>query len=489
MQHKNKVRKRDQFKRVINFFEGFVLLAIHVLIFAYVWYAEYIEQLEIPFFRRGDWAVIGIYGLILFLLTHLYGGFQIGYLRLMDVLYSQILSLICANVVAYVQIVLISRHYLSARPLARMTFVQIIAILAWVFICKVIYALLYPPRQMLLVCYDRDPDNMILKMSSRRDKYEICDMADLTVESLDSVCDMVKDYEAVLIYDIPAYERNIILKRCFTESVRTYVTPKISDILLRGSDNIHLFDTPLYLSRNKGLSGEQIIFKRLLDLALCIPVSIILLPMFLVIAILIKAYDGGPVLYKQPRLTTDGKIFDIYKFRSMRIDSEKRGIQLAQKNDERVTPVGKVLRAIHFDEFPQLLNIIKGDMSLVGPRPERPEIAAEYKKIIPEFDFRLKVKAGLTGYAQVYGKYNTTPYDKLKLDLTYIENYSFWLDIKLLFLTFKILFQKENTEGIDADQITAAKTVQDVQPSEMMATEGTGELSEEMQRQTLTSNK
>lgn len=456
---RNKVRKRDQFKRVINFFEGFILLAIHSFIFGYVWYTIYVTQLvqlERPLFR-GNWAVIGVYAAILFLLTNLYGGFRIGYLRLMDVLYSQILALICANVFAYVQVVLISRKYLSAGPLVEMTIVQIIGILIWVMICRLIYTLLYPPRKMLLVCYDRDPDDMIMKMNARRDKYEICDMADLNVEDLDSVCDMVADYEAVLIYDIPAYERNIILKRCFTESVRTYVTPKISDILLRGADNIHLFDTPLYLSRNKGLSGEEIIFKRLLDLVLCIPISIILLPLFFVIAILIKVYDGGPVLYKQPRLTIDGKVFNIYKFRSMRMDSEKEGAQLAKKNDDRVTPVGKVLRAIHFDEFPQLINIIKGDMSLVGPRPERPEIAEQYKQIIPEFDFRLKVKAGLTGYAQVYGKYNTTPYDKLKLDLTYIENYSFWLDIKLLFLTFKILFQKENTEGIDASQITAVK--------------------------------
>ena len=456
----NKVRKRDQFKRVINFFEGFVLLAAHSFIFGYVWYTVYVEQLvrlNTPFWNRGNWAVIGVYAMVLFLLTHLYGGFRIGYLRLMDVLYSQILALVCANVFAYVQIVLISRKYLVATPLAEMTIVQIIAILLWVLICKIIYALLYPPRQMLLVCYDRDPDDMIMKMSSRRDKYEICDLADLNVEDLESVCDMVADYEAVLIYDIPAYERNIILKRCFTESVRTYVTPKISDILLRGSDSIHLFDTPLYLSRNKGLSGEEIIFKRLLDLVLCIPVSILLLPLFLVIALMIKLYDGGPVLYKQPRLTIDGKVFDIYKFRSMKMEAEKEGAQLAKRNDDRVTPIGKVLRAIHFDEFPQLINIIKGDMSLVGPRPERPEIAEQYKQIIPEFDFRLKVKAGLTGYAQVYGKYNTTPYDKLKLDLTYIENYSFWLDIKLLLLTFKILFQKENTEGIEASQITAVK--------------------------------
>lgn len=451
------MKKREKFKRLINFLEGFVILAAHTVLFAFVWYGSYVKQLDIPFFRRGDWAVIGVYALILFLLTHLYGGFKIGYLRLMDVLYSQILSLICANVVAYIQVVLISREYLSSVPILKMTIVQIAIILLWVFICKLIYAALYPPRQMLLVCYDRDPDDMINKMSSRQDKYEICDIADLNEESLESVCDMVTEYEAVLIYDIPAYERNIILKRCFTESVRTYVTPKISDILLRGADNIHLFDTPLYLSRNQGLSADQLMFKRLLDLVVCLPVSVVLMPLFLIISLMIKLYDGGPVLYKQPRLTINGKVFNIYKFRSMRMDSEKEGAQLAKKHDDRVTPIGRVLRALHFDEFPQLINIIKGDMSLVGPRPERPEIAEQYKEVIPEFDFRLKVKAGLTGYAQVYGKYNTTPYDKLKLDLTYIENYTFWLDIKLMFLTFKILFQKENTEGIDANQVTAIK--------------------------------
>ena len=119
--------------------------------------------------------------------------------------------------------------------------------------------------------------------------------------------------------------------------------------------------------------------------------------------------------------------------------------------------MGRIIRRIHFDELPQIFNILKGDMSLVGPRPERPEIAALYSERISEFDYRLKVKAGLTGYAQVYGKYNTTPYDKLKLDLTYIETYSLRLDIKLLMLTFKILFQKENTEGIEAWQRTAGQ--------------------------------
>lgn len=450
------MRKREQFKRLITFFEGFVILAIHTALFAYLWYGFYSKQLEVPFFRRGDWAVIGFYALIVYLITNLYGGFKIGYLRLMDVLYSQLLSLFCSNVIAYLQICMISREYLTPKPLLIMTLVQIVVILVWILICKTIYAIAYPPRQMLLIYDDKSPKDIISKLGTRSDKYNICDIMHLN-EGLENICDSLQNYEAVLIYDISAYERNIILKKCFDLSVRTYVTPKISDILLTGSDSIHLFDTPLLLSRNIGLSGDQLIFKRLMDLVITIPITILLMPLFLIIAFLIKVYDGGPVLYSQDRLTVDGKIFKIYKFRSMRMDSEKNGIQLARKGDDRITPVGRVLRMLHFDEFPQVINIIKGDMSLVGPRPERPEIAEEYQKIIPEFNFRLKVKAGLTGYAQVYGKYNTTPYDKLKLDLTYIENYSLWLDFKLILLTFKILFQKENTEGIDANQVTAVK--------------------------------
>ena len=141
----------------------------------------------------------------------------------------------------------------------------------------------------------------------------------------------------------------------------------------------------------------------------------------------------------------------------MRINAETNGAIWAEKNDPRITKVGKFIRKTRIDEIPQFLNILKGEMSVVGPRPERQIIADQYTEEIPEFVLRLKVKAGLTGYAQVYGKYNTTPYDKLKLDLTYIENYSVWMDIKILFLTFKILFQKENTEGVDQDQTTAIK--------------------------------
>ena len=131
--------------------------------------------------------------------------------------------------------------------------------------------------------------------------------------------------------------------------------------------------------------------------------------------------------------------------------------RLAGKNDSRITPIGKFIRKCRIDELPQLINILRGDMSFIGPRPERPEIIARYLEVMPEFAYRMKVKAGLAGFAQVYGKYNTTPYDKLKLDLTYIENYSLWLDLKLMLLTLKILFWPDSTEGIEDEQITALR--------------------------------
>ena len=165
-------------------------------------------------------------------------------------------------------------------------------------------------------------------------------------------------------------------------------------------------------------------------------------PFMLITAVAIKAYDHGPVLYKQIRLTKDGKQFKILKFRSMRVDAEKDGVaRLAADHDDRITPVGRVIRAIRFDELPQIFNILMGDMSIVGPRPE---IAAQYEQEMPAFSLRLQVKAGLTGTAQVYGRYNTEPRDKLKMDLMYINNMSLVEDLKLIFATVKILFMKES---------------------------------------------
>ena len=253
----------------------------------------------------------------------------------------------------------------------------------------------------------------------------------------------IQKYDAVIIGDMPSHERNVILKYCFQNSIRSYCVPKISDILLKSSNELNLFDSPLLLSRNMGLSIEQLFIKRVIDIIGSAIGIVITLPFFVIIGICIKLTDGGPVIYKQTRLTKDGRPFEIYKFRTMIQNAEKDDIpRLAAEGDPRILPIGRLLRRTRLDELPQIYNILKGDMSLVGPRPERPELVEEFTAEIPEFPSRMKVKAGLTGYAQVYGKYNTTPYDKLKLDLTYIRNYSVFLDLKLIFMTPKILFSK-----------------------------------------------
>jgi len=234
--------------------------------------------------------------------------------------------------------------------------------------------------------------------------------------------------------------------------------PKVTDVILQGAEELHLFDTPILLTREYTLTVEQRFFKRLVDIVCSLILLVIASPIMLITAIVIKLYDGGPVLYKQVRCTRDQREFEIMKFRSMRVDAEKDGVaRLAQKNDSRITPIGKFIRKVRIDELPQLLNILRGDMSFIGPRPERPEIITQYMEIMPEFAYRMKVKAGLAGYAQVYGKYNTTPYDKLKLDLTYIEKYSLWLDFELMLLTLKILFWPDSTEGVEAEQVTALR--------------------------------
>lgn len=447
---------REKYKHLLDFVANLMTVLIEGGLFAYMWYSCYSQNIFLPFFRRGNWAVIALYVLIIFFFTYVFGGYKIGYMRIMDIALCHVLAIICSGVVAYFEICMIARDYMNVIPTLTMCLAEIVLILPWIFIIRKISVYFYPPKQLLVIYGDYSPEDLISKINTRKDKYNICASVSYH-EDYDKLMTMIQEHEAVLLCDLPAELRNDLMKYCYDKSVRTYVTPKITDLILRGADDIHLFDTPLLLVRNQGLSITQSVSKRVFDIIVSLIGIVIASPFMLMIALAIKLYDHGPVLYKQARLTKDGREFMIYKFRSMGTDSEVKGARLAAQGDKRVTPVGRVIRNIHFDELPQLFNILKGDMSIVGPRPERRVIADQYLKELPEFDMRLKMKAGLTGYAQVYGKYNTTPYDKLKLDLTYINNYSFWLDIKILFLTFKILFQKENTEGVAADQVTAIK--------------------------------
>ena len=455
------MENRDQYKRLLMFLTSAIIVVVLTGIFAFVGYTIYADNEDIlikVFWQRGNYVVIGLYMVMTFLFFKLYGGFKVGYLRMYEVLYSQILSVCCINLITYLQLCLIGRwRFLShIKPIIVMTVVDLIVVCIWVMTTRWIFLKIYPPRKLVLVYGKYEPDDLIQKIGTRKDKYTIMESISCT-EDFELIKEKIREYRGALLLDIPSQVRNQILKFCFENDIRCYSVPKISDIMIKSAEDIHLFDTSLLLFRNKGLSIEQQIFKRLFDVVASLIAIAVASPVMLVIAVCIKLYDRGPVLFTQDRLTKDGKLFKVYKFRSMHVQQETGEYCMTRKNDDRVTPVGKVLRNIHFDELPQLFNILKGEMSFVGPRPECPQIAEKYKKTIPEFDFRLKVKAGLTGFAQIYGKYNTTPYDKLKLDLTYIENYSFLLDIKLMMLTFKILFQKENTEGIEQWQNDAGE--------------------------------
>jgi exopolysaccharide biosynthesis polyprenyl glycosylphosphotransferase len=425
-----------------------VIVFLEAAIYGYVWIFYYNKIMQYPFWRRGNWLMIAVYVILLLFFEQMYGGFKIGFYKTWNVIYSQILSLALVNILTYLQIALLDKKFHSLTIMGTVMLIEAIVAVLWAWIFQSIYSRIFPQRRLLLVYGEYPMFHLMQKISTREDKYQICNVIHYE-QGMEMIAGLIHNYDGVIIGDIPAHERNLILKRCFGEGIRTYTVPKISDVINRSSDDLNLFDTPLLLSRNEDFKIEQAFGKRMADLVFSAFGLLITSPFFVLIAFMIKATDGGPVFYKQTRLTKDKKEFMIYKFRTMIQDAEKDGrAHMAMEGDERILPVGRFLRATRLDELPQLINILRGEMSMVGPRPERPELAEEIEKELPEFAYRLKVKAGLTGYAQIYGKYNTTAYDKLKLDLTYIRNYSFFLDLKLMIMTPKIMLMKESTEGV-----------------------------------------
>lgn len=450
MQSKKNGRQFEQYKRVVKFLGSVVIVLLEVILYYYVWMNYYNRNMTIAFWRRGNWLIIGEYLALLLLLHRTYGGLRIGIYKYWNLVYSHMISIIGVNAFSYVQVVLFDKKMHNPTALMILTVVDFLVVMVWALAYKKVYVFLFPRKQLLLVYGDKSMFHLMGRIDSREDKYEITKTISID-EGIGTIIEQAGEYDGVIIGDIPSEKRNELMKRCYAGNIRSYTVPKISDILLRTSVELNIFDSPLYLSRNiEGLPWDQQVLKRIEDVLVSGFMLLITSPFFLIIALLIKCTDRGPVFYTQTRLTLNGKEFPIYKFRTMVVDAEKRsGPVKAGDKDPRILPVGHFLRATRLDELPQLLNILKGDMSLVGPRPERPELATIITKNIPEFEYRLKVKAGLTGYAQIYGKYCTTSYDKLKLDLTYIRNYSIWMDLKLILMTPKVLFMKESTEGFE----------------------------------------
>ncbi len=459
-------------KRILVLFLGFVGLGMQTAVYAFFWFRTYYPIVAatrisqdgyvlgggLKLYFRGHLLILGIYFILLLFFSNTYGGLKIGYLKPMDVFFSQIFALFMVNFISYFQISLLRNWLVTATPIVMIFVIQLVISFLWAYATNALYMRIFKPRRLLLISGIYPVDDITQKFSTRKDKYNIVKSMNISegIEKVYEEC--LGDYDGVVIWDVPSQYRNGLVKYCYGRNIRIYVMPKITDVLLKGSTQLHLFDTPVLLLREYAIKVEQRAIKRLIDIVLSLLLIILTSPIMLITAIIVKAYDGGPVLYKQVRCTENRREFKIMKFRSMRVDAEKDGVaRLASKNDSRITPIGKFIRKCRIDELPQLFNILVGDMAFIGPRPERPEIIAQYLEEMPEFAFRMKVKAGLAGYAQVYGKYNTTPYDKLKLDLTYIENYSVWLDIKLMLLTVKILFTPDSTEGVDDNQVTAQK--------------------------------
>ena len=277
--------KREDYKRFIVFCLASVVILAQTAVFAYVWYDFYRKLIFEPFWRKGNWVLIAIYGLILMMFSKMYGGLKVGYLKKIDVFYSLTLATICTNIVTYLQITLINRWFLPAHAIIEMTFVQIVLIVIWIFGTSYAYSRIYRARKLLIIYGDRSPGDLIQKLNSRSDKYDISGLVHVDRGEAE-IFQMIEKYEGVIIWDLPAGIRNRYLKYCFEHSVRCYVSPKISDIILAGSDRIHLFDTPLLLSRNLGLSVEQRALKRISDIFMSLIGIIVTSPLMLLLSLI-----------------------------------------------------------------------------------------------------------------------------------------------------------------------------------------------------------
>lgn len=460
------MRKRnilDDLKFLIRAAEGIIEIALLTTVFYGAWKLGY-WGISFPESFGGSslYLLLAVYALGMVAVFFLCDCFRYGHAKLIDLAISQWLSVFIVDVIMFFVLCLIASDRVRIWPMFTAFTLDFVLSFACCALFTRIYHSLYVPRNMLLIYEDESALDLKFKMDERPDKYAITEVISVNV-GLPKILSAIDRHDAVVINDVAGEERNALINYCYARSIRAYVVPQVTDIILSSAQDVTLLDTPLKLIRGRGLTVVQRVCKRALDIVLCLIAMIPAAPIMLITALAIKLEDGGPVFYRQKRVTRNGKVFDILKFRSMIVDAEKNGYDLSMRangKDPRITRVGSVIRGCRIDELPQILNILKGDMSIVGPRPERVENVEAYSKGFPEWHYRERVKAGLTGYAQIFGKYNTAPEDKLRLDLNYIENYSLLLDIKLIFMTGRILFSKESTEGFEMQEEMRAHRAQ-----------------------------
>lgn len=436
--------------------------------FVSVWNIFYVAQDLLQLGVNISLMMFAVYTSVLLFLYFTYDVYNIGYARATDNAFGQVLSNVISAGIVYVIGSILFGGFLNPLPLLGLCVAQGLWDVLWLNIAKLVYYRFYKRRRTAVIYRNQEDLKRVEEIRYLTRKFDIQKLIEDPGDDFKTLEEDLEGFEAVIVSGVNASLRNGIAKYCIEHDVRGYFAPHVGDIIMQGAKNISSFRVPVFSVRRAFKSPIYLFLKRLFDIVVSLSAIVILSPVYLCTALAVKLYDRGPVLYKQVRLTKDGKAFNVLKFRSMRVDAEKDGVaRLAAENDDRITPVGKFIRACRLDELPQFFNIFKGDMSFVGPRPERPEIAAQYENEMPAFSLRLQVKAGLTGFAQVYGKYNTTPYDKLQMDLMYVNKMSVSEDLRLIFATLRILFLPESTEGIADGQTTAMKSDEKGKAGEM----------------------
>lgn len=425
----------------------------------------YSRLIWVPDFRMRDFLIVLLYYCIYYLTTHLYSGFLVHIKKISEIIYAQSLAAVITNFLIYIIIWILMARLPNIPVMLLVLAAQEGLIVLWAYLSHRWYFHTYPARSTIIIYDEMDGVDRLIhqygmeahfRVTRAVSSRDILDGATTKQEEQARIHEVLQGTETAFLCGLHSHARNQILKYCVAYDITAYVLPRIGDIILSGAERMPLFHEPMLQVGRYDPKPEYLFFKRFFDILLSSIAIVILSPLMIVLSLIIRS-DGGTAFYRQKRLTQNGRVFEMLKFRSMCMNAEKDGVARLSTGeaDPRITKVGRFIRACRMDELPQLFNILKGDMSIVGPRPERPEIAAQYKETLPEFDLRLQCRCGLTGYAQVYGQYNTTPYDKLLMDLMYISKPSLAEDFKICLATVRILFMKESTKGIAEGQTTA----------------------------------
>lgn len=383
------------------------------------------------------------------LFLSVYGGYDVGRKKSKPIIYSLGLATVCTDIITYFEIMIMRAntnvHEFRLRGLELLIvaiLLQILIIVVFAYAGNWLFFVIHEPEKCCVITSSQESlDTVAFAINRFKKQYRIMSVLDYKSSHLEMY---IKQADTVFMYDVPAERRIYIMRLCYQYKVNVYFNPYVEDIMEVNAKHYVIDDLYLFNKNIKSLTMEQRIIKRLLDIVLSLVLGILSSPFWIGGMIAVKLYDGGPVFFKQERATIHGRRFQVYKLRTMKVNAANYS---AKKNDDRITKPGEFLRRTRIDELPQLLNVLKGDMTFVGPRPEMIKNVKNYTEELPEFRYRLRVKAGLTGYAQISGKYNTTPRDKLIMDMMYIEQFSILRDIQLILQTAVVLLKSDSTEA------------------------------------------